>query len=137
MAPWVNSAAVVGVPTPNPTCVFPRPALMDWVTRSWKETWLALKAMVSRLARLLPVTSIAVEKAESADSAVENEPIKFPLRLRASGRGRLRTCGRAGQHAVDAVQVRAHLNLLFKRAELRELGNELSSILWRGRVLIL
>src|SRR5277367_6694146 len=73
MAPWVNSASVVGVPTPNPTCVFPRPALMDWVTRSWKETSLALNPMVLRLARLLPVTEMAVEKAESAESAVEND----------------------------------------------------------------
>src|SRR5580698_11490815 len=73
MAPCENSASVVGVPTPNPTCVFPRPALMDWVTRSWKETSLALNPMVLRLARLLPVTEMAVEKAESAESAVEND----------------------------------------------------------------
>src|ERR1700734_2896931 len=46
---------------------------MDCVTRSWKETSLALNPMVLRFARLLPVTEMAVEKAESAETAVEND----------------------------------------------------------------
>src|SRR5271165_2737623 len=66
-------ASVVGVPTPNPTCALCRPAPMASVTRSWKETLLALNAMVFKFARLLPVTSMAVEKADRAESAVENE----------------------------------------------------------------
>jgi hypothetical protein len=43
------------------------------VTRSWNETTLALNPGVLRFARLLPVTSMAVECAESADKAVEKE----------------------------------------------------------------
>src|SRR5579863_1932797 len=46
---------------------------MDWVTKSWNETSLLLNPMVFRFARLLPVTEMAVEKAESAESAVEND----------------------------------------------------------------
>src|SRR3954469_4923757 len=64
---------VIGVPTPNPTCVEPRPAPIDWVTRSWKETTLPLNPGVLRFARLLPTTSIAVVSALSAESAVEKD----------------------------------------------------------------
>ncbi len=46
---------------------------MDWVTRSWKDTSLVLNPIVFKFARLLPVTEMAVENAESAESAVENE----------------------------------------------------------------
>jgi hypothetical protein len=46
---------------------------MDCVTKSWNETSLLLNPIVFRFARLLPVTEMAVEKAESAESAVENE----------------------------------------------------------------
>jgi hypothetical protein len=78
-APCVNWRNVVGVPTPNPTCVSPRPAPRDWVTRSWKETSLFLNPTVFRFARLLPTTSMAVEQAASAERAVENDVnIKSP-----------------------------------------------------------
>ena len=52
---------------------FAEPAPRDWVTRSRKQTWLVLNPGVFRFARLLPTTSMAVDVAFSADSAVEND----------------------------------------------------------------
>ena len=46
-------------------------------------------------------------------------------------------CRIGGQGAVDAVQVRAHLDLLLERTKLRQLGYELGAILRRRRILIL
>ena len=45
--------------------------------------------------------------------------------------------GIGGQGAVDTVQVRAHLDLLFQGTELRQLRDELSAILRRRGILIL
>src|SRR3954454_20240397 len=73
MAPCVNCRTVSGRPVPKPTWVSPKPAPNDWVTRSRKQTWLFLNPGVFRLARLLPTTSMAVDVAFSADSAVEND----------------------------------------------------------------
>src|SRR5580698_2616109 len=73
MAPCEKSRIVIGVAVPNPTWVVPRPAPSDCVTRSLKLISLALKPVEFMLARLLPTTSMAVEVALSAESAVEND----------------------------------------------------------------
>src|SRR3954453_10923383 len=72
-APCVNCRTVRGWPVPNPTWVSPSPAPRDCVTRSRKQTWLVLKPGVLRFARLLPTTSMAVEVAARAESAVEKD----------------------------------------------------------------
>src|SRR5438132_10038565 len=79
---------VNGRPVPKPTWVSPSPAPSDCVTRSRKYTELFLKPGVLRFARLLPTTSTAVEKALSAESAVENE-VNMPILLRVPGLRRL------------------------------------------------
>src|SRR5450631_1664091 len=72
-APWVNCLTVNGVPVPKPTCVSLNPAPRDCVTRSRNSTALVLSPGVFMLARLLPTTSMAVEVAFKAESAVEKE----------------------------------------------------------------
>src|SRR5258708_6259155 len=74
-APCEKFRRVMGRPTPKPTCAWPIPEPNDCVTRSWNWTELDLNPVVSRLARLLPTTSTAVDVAASAESAVEKEEI--------------------------------------------------------------
>src|SRR5947209_2798981 len=142
-APCENSRNVVGRPTPNPTCVCPRSAPSDWVTRSWNETTLVLYPVVFRFARLLPTTSIAVEsafRAESADEKEANNVFLLGFCCCIGGTGRLvgRCCTRGGvQHPFDGIQILPHLNRLFKPAELRKLCHELGAILRIERILIL
>jgi len=61
--------------------MLPSPAPRDCVTRSLKVTSLVLKPVEFILARLLPTTSMAVEVAFNAESAVENDVnISFSLK---------------------------------------------------------
>src|SRR5271157_5866991 len=121
MAPWVNSRTVSGCPVPNPTCVSPSPAPRDSVTRSRKHTSLVLNPGVFMFARLLPTTSMAVEVAFNAESAVENEVNICFSRLSL----RTRSCGGAAvgheliQIRADGANVLAGIDGLRKLLELR------------------
>src|SRR4051812_14076572 len=128
MAPWLNSRTVSGCPVPNPTWVSPRPAPRDCVTRSRNRTWLVLNPGVFKLARLLPTTSMAVEVAFSADSAVEkDENMNFSvLRLVLARVGAC--CYQMNEVLPDRLDFSARIDRLFQLLELRQLPEELRAV---------
>src|SRR3954470_19485512 len=124
MAPCVNCRTVSGRPVPNPTWVSPKPAPSDWVTKSRKQTWLFLKPGVFRLARLLPTTSMAVDVALSADSAVEND-----VNMRTAPFLCLRIgVGKQVEVRADCRDILACIHGLLQLLKLRQLGDELHTV---------
>src|ERR1039458_6780954 len=132
MAPCAKLRSVIGVAVPNPTWVVPNPAPNDCVTRSLKLISLALKPVEFMLAKLLPTTSMAVEVAFSAESAVEKD-VNISFSLLFAG---CRVAG--GQIGHDFIQVCVYgrnvlalIHRLFHGLELSKLRHELCAV---GRV---